>query len=101
MTMETRPKSQRMRIATGSTPLDATALRPALDAAALDPAAAAPAPAPLQSAVLQPALAALRALPDIDHERVAALRDALARGELPFDAARLAGLIERFHGGQP
>ena len=88
-----------MRIATGSTPLDATALRPAMDAAALDPAA--PAPAPLQSAVLQPALAALRALPDIDHERVAALRDALARGELPFDAARLAGLIERFHGGQP
>ena len=62
---------------------------------------AAPAPEPLQSAVLQPALAALRALPDFDHERVAALRDALARGELPFDAARLAGLIERFHGGQP
>jgi negative regulator of flagellin synthesis FlgM len=88
-----------MRIATGSTPLDATALRPAADAAPLD--SASPAPAPLQSAVLQPALAVLRALPDIDHERVAALRDALARGELPFDAARLAGLIERFHGGQP
>lgn len=88
-----------MRIATGSTPLDATALRPLLDAAAPD--SAAPAPEPLQSAVLQPALAALRALPDIDHERVAHLRDALARGELPFDAARLAGLIERFHGGQP
>jgi len=52
----------------------------------------------LQSAVLQPALAALREMPDIDLDRVAALRDALAKGEVPFDAAKLAGLIERFHG---
>lgn len=88
---------------TGSTPLGATALSPAIDTAPADAAAPAAAPAQsaaLQSAVLQPALAALRALPEIDHERVAALRDALARGELPFDAGRLAGLIERFHGGQ-
>ena len=56
--------------------------------------------APLQSAVLQPAMAALAAMPDVDHERVAQLRDALAKGELPFDPARLAGLIQRFHGGQ-
>ena len=56
--------------------------------------------APLQSEVLQPAMAALAAMPDVDHERVAQLRDALARGELPFDPARLAGLITRFHGGQ-
>lgn len=54
----------------------------------------------LQSAVLQPALEALRAMPDIDHERVATLRDALAKGELPFDPSKLAGLIQRFHGGQ-
>lgn len=53
----------------------------------------------LQSAVLQPALEALRAMPDIDHERVAELRDALAKGELPFDPSKLAGLIQRFHGG--
>lgn len=52
---------------------------------------------PLQSAVLQPALAALKELPDIDHERVAALRDALAKGELPFDARKLAALIESYH----
>jgi negative regulator of flagellin synthesis FlgM len=32
---------------------------------------------------------------------VAELRDLLAKGELPFDAARLAGLIQRFHGGKP
>jgi negative regulator of flagellin synthesis FlgM len=67
------------------------------------PAAPAPAPAeaPLQSAVLQPALAALRAMPDdIDHDKVALLRDALAKGELPFDPAKLAGLIQRFHGSE-
>ncbi|MGK5023575.1 flagellar biosynthesis anti-sigma factor FlgM [Janthinobacterium sp. RB2R34] len=54
--------------------------------------------AELQSAVLQPAITALRAMPDIDHERVAMLRSALAKGELPFDPAKIAGLIHRFHG---
>jgi negative regulator of flagellin synthesis FlgM len=28
------------------------------------------------------------------------LRDALAKGELPFDPAKLAGLIQRFHGSE-
>jgi negative regulator of flagellin synthesis FlgM len=51
----------------------------------------------LQSAVLQPALAALKELPDIDHAKVAMLRDALAKGELPFDAGKLAALIESYH----
>ncbi|MFT4173472.1 MAG: flagellar biosynthesis anti-sigma factor FlgM [Rhodocyclaceae bacterium] len=55
--------------------------------------------APLQSAALAPAKEALAALPDIDQARVTALRDALAKGELPFDASRLAGLIDRYHGG--
>lgn len=75
-------------------------------------AQAAPAPAPvqvdtpaapataLQSEVLKPAAEALRALPDFDAARVAELRDALARGELPFDPGRLAGLIQKFHGGR-
>ena len=58
------------------------------------------APAPRQSDVLQPALAALRAMPEIDHAKVAELREALARGEVRFDAARLAGLIQRFHGSR-
>lgn len=53
----------------------------------------------MKSAVMQPALEAMREMPDIDHAKVAELRDALARGELPFNAAKLAGLIERFHGG--
>lgn len=68
--------------------------------------AAAPVVAPaiandaLESSVLQPAQSALKALPDFDTEKVAELRDALAKGELPFDAGRLAGLIQRFHGSQ-
>lgn len=71
-------------------------------AAAPAPAAAAvhAAPAALQSEVLQPAAQALRAMPDFDAARVAELRDALAKGELPFDPSRLAGLIQRFHGGR-
>ncbi len=63
-------------------------------------AAPAPAPAPLQSAVMQPALQAMRDMPEIDQEKVDMLRDALAKGELPFDPAKLAGLIQRFHGSE-
>ena len=39
-------------------------------------------------------------MPDFAAPRVAELRDQLARGELPFDPARLAGLIQKFHGGR-
>lgn len=52
----------------------------------------------LQSAVLHPAAEALRAMPEIDQAKVDALRDALARGEVPFNPVRLAALIERHHG---
>lgn len=62
-------------------------------------APAAPAAA-LQSEVLSPATQAMRAMPDFDAARVAELRAALTRGELPFDPARLAGLIQKFHGGR-
>ncbi len=62
--------------------------------AAVTTTAAAPA---LQSSVLEPAIAALRELPEIDHAKVAALRDALAKGELPFNAGKLAALIESYH----
>lgn len=71
-------------------------------AAGRAPVAQAPVGAPvggLQTAVLQPALAALRDMPDIDRSRVEELRAALANGEVPFDASRLAALIERYHGG--
>jgi len=85
----------------------APSMAPAIGGAANAPAPAAAAPAPaaetvavLQSEVLKPAAKALAALPDFDAARVAELRDALAKGELPFDASRLAGLIQRFHGGR-
>lgn len=91
-----------MKITGVSTP--SISITPQVGGAAAAPAAipvSAPgAGAELESAVLQPAQSALRALPDFDSARVAELRDALSRGELPFDAGRLAGLIQRFHGSQ-
>jgi negative regulator of flagellin synthesis FlgM len=54
----------------------------------------------LQSAVLKPAMQAMRNLPEVDHAKVAQLRDALSKGQLPFDPAKLAGLVQRFHGGE-
>ncbi|GGC74560.1 flagellar biosynthesis anti-sigma factor FlgM [Undibacterium terreum] len=98
-----------MRISAGTGSIGATAVnRPeetaaseavsGNSAATVSATPAAAADAPLQSAVLQPALAAMRDMPDIDHAKVAALRDALAKGEMPFNASKLAGLIQRFHG---
>lgn len=55
---------------------------------------------PLQSATLQPAMQALSQMPEIDQAKVDAVRDALAKGEIKFDAGKLAGLIARYHGGQ-
>ena len=95
-----------MKINSGTTPSDSFALNRTgaaggAEAASSVASGASAAPkAALQSEVLQPALAALRDLPEIDSERVAELRDLLAKGELPFDAGRLAGLIQRFHGGK-
>ena len=90
-----------MRISTGSP--DGVAVQRVADSAPVDAneaAAPAPAPAPLQSAVMQPALQAMRDMPEIDQEKVDMLRNALAKGELPFDAAKLAGLVQRFHGSE-
>ena len=85
-------------VSTSSIPAAAPA-GPASPAVAAPLTSAAPAVA-LESALLEPAQNALRSLPDFDAARVAELRDALAKGELPFDAGRLAGLIQRFHGSQ-
>jgi negative regulator of flagellin synthesis FlgM len=97
---------QRMKISSGNTgaAVRSSAVAPAEaiaeNAGAAGAMGGSSAGAELQSAVLQPAMAALRAMPEIDHERVAMLRDALAKGELPFDPSKLAGLIQRFHGGE-
>jgi negative regulator of flagellin synthesis FlgM len=101
MTIQSKTRGNRMKI-TGT---GAPAMTPAIGGATAAPAPAAAAPVAestsvLQSDVLQPAAKALAALPDFDAARVAELRDALAKGELPFDPARLAGLIQRFHGGR-
>jgi negative regulator of flagellin synthesis FlgM len=47
--------------------------------------------------VLKPALDALQTEPEVNQARVEQLRQALDKGELPFNAARLAGLIAQFH----
>jgi negative regulator of flagellin synthesis FlgM len=100
MTIQSKTRGNRMKI-TGT---GAPTMTPAIGGATAAPAPVAPAAtesaAPLESSVLQPAAKALAALPDFDAARVAELRDALAKGELPFDAGRLAGLIQRFHGGR-
>jgi negative regulator of flagellin synthesis FlgM len=98
MTIQPKSRGQRMKI-TGA-PAPSVPLAPAADAAPVAAPVAASAAAPLQSDLLAPAREALAALPDFDQARVAELRDALARGDLPFDASRLAGLIQRFHGKQ-
>jgi negative regulator of flagellin synthesis FlgM len=97
MTIQSKTRGQRMKITGATAP--AVTLTPQGPAAAPAPAPAAA--APLQAETLQPAKEAMAAMPDIDHARVAELRDLLAKGELPFDAGRLAGLIQRFHGGKP
>lgn len=62
------------------------------------PASAAPrGEPPLEAAVLGAALAAIQNLPEVDQAKVATLRNALEHGEIPFDASKLAALIDRYH----
>jgi negative regulator of flagellin synthesis FlgM len=99
MTIQSKTRGQRMKITGASTP--SITIAPQAGGPAAAPAVApSTATETLESAVLQPAQAALKALPDFDAAKVAELRDALQKGELPFDAGRLAGLIQRFHGSQ-
>jgi negative regulator of flagellin synthesis FlgM len=103
MTIQSKTRGSRMKVTGASTP--SITITPQAGSPAAAPAAG-PAGAPvtsgdaLESSVLQPAQGALKALPDFDAARVAELRDALSKGELPFDAGRLAGLIQRFHGSK-
>ena len=83
---------------TGVAALPAT---PALAETTPPPAAAAAAPADaLRGSALQSARSALNAMPEIDEAKVAAVRDALAKGEINFDPAKLASLISRYHGSK-
>jgi negative regulator of flagellin synthesis FlgM len=100
MTIQSKTRGSRMKITGASTPSITIAPQAAGPAAAPSPGAPDRSNEALESSVLQPAQGALKALPDFDAAKVAELRDALSRGELPFDAGRLAGLIQRFHGGK-
>ena len=48
---------------------------------------------------LDAARAAMGDSQEIDTARVAEIRAALAAGDIRFDAAKLAGMIQRYHGG--
>jgi negative regulator of flagellin synthesis FlgM len=67
---------------------------------AASPVASASEAASADGAMLQGARAALKDMPEIDAAKVAAVRDALAKGEITFDPAKLAGLIARYHGSK-
>lgn len=85
-----------MKVVPGSAATPVTGIAPATEIRT--PAPTAPsATSKLQSSVLQPAMAAMNEMPDIDQEKVTALKAALERGELPFNPAKLAALIERYH----
>ncbi|OWY39980.1 flagellar biosynthesis anti-sigma factor FlgM [Xenophilus sp. AP218F] len=59
-----------------------------------------PAAAAAGDGALASAAAGLQALPEVDLSRVAEVKQALARGEVQFDAQRLADLVARYHGGR-
>lgn len=93
-----------MRIS-GTPGAESTAAARAADAPRTEAASAgapsvATTPAALASGVMQPAMDALRGMSDVDSARVAEIREALARGEIRFDAGKLASLITRYHGGR-
>lgn len=101
--MKTKSKGDRMRV-TSNGPLNpvtgaggVSAETPVAAPRGSSPALQAGA---LESDALKPAQAALASMPEVDEVKVAALRDALANGEIRFDANRLAQLIQRFHGGR-
>lgn len=53
-----------------------------------------------QAERIQAAQVQLAAMPDVDAARVAEIKAALARGEIQFDAQKIAGLVVRHHGGR-
>lgn len=53
-----------------------------------------------QAARVQAAQAQLAGMPEVDLQRVQDIRQALARGEISFDPAKLAALVQRHHGGR-
>ncbi|EXF43773.1 FlgM family protein anti-sigma-28 factor [Pseudomonas sp. BAY1663] len=79
------------------------ALTPATEASSTRQPVARPAPESTarqpESLPLEQMHEALRAMPEIDLERVAALKQALQRGEISSDPAELAGSMLAYHRG--
>ena len=100
--MKTKARGDRMRVTNSGTPAPLTG-GPSSNEGVAAPAVGSAGPAlqatVVESEMLKPAQAALASLPEIDQDKVAALREALANGEIRFDANRLAQLIQRYHGG--
>ncbi|GAB6390377.1 flagellar biosynthesis anti-sigma factor FlgM [Stutzerimonas marianensis] len=61
--------------------------------------AAQTAPRPAESLPLEQMHDALRAMPDVDLDRVAAIKQALQRGEISTDVAELASSMLSYHRG--
>ncbi|MDW5417377.1 flagellar biosynthesis anti-sigma factor FlgM [Iodobacter sp. CM08] len=53
-----------------------------------------------ETSVLSAAKQGLQASPEIDMAKVQEIRAALLRGELNFDADKVAALMQRYHGGR-
>jgi negative regulator of flagellin synthesis FlgM len=99
--METRTRGLRMKITSTGTPATTPAAPAAPAPAATVPQAAqASGGASAAGTLLAAARAQLQQMPEVDAARVAEIRAALERGEIGFDAAKLAQLIERYHGGR-
>lgn len=77
--------------ATGKTSRKESAVSTSRSAAAANPA--------LASEVLSAAAQRMSDMPEVDLERVAQIRDALARGEITLDASHLADVIAAYHRG--
>lgn len=63
------------------------------------PATASSAPVSAEPSRLEPLQNALQSMPDVDLDKVAALKAALARGELSSDPQALASSILTYHRG--
>lgn len=53
-----------------------------------------------ETSALSAARQSLQAGPEIDLAKVREIRDALLRGELNFDADKVASLMQKYHGGR-
>ncbi|TLX59177.1 flagellar biosynthesis anti-sigma factor FlgM [Stutzerimonas nosocomialis] len=81
-----------------ATPVEASGKSRAVEANAASSASQRPA-VTAQDLPLEQLQAALRAMPDVDLDKVAAIKQALQRGEISTDPAALASSVMTYHSG--